>query len=248
MTKIISILNHKGGVGKTTTSASLAAALSLKDFKVLAIDLDPQANLTQSLGHPTESPNTIYGALRGAYQLPILNHKENFDIVLSTLDLSAAEIELSSEPGREFILRDLIEPVKNNYDFILIDCPPSLGLLTLNALSASTSVLIPVQAQYLAIQGMAKLFNIITKVQQRLNKLLQLEGIVITQFNKQIVLNRDIFSTLQKNFPDKVFSTVIRTNIALAEAPAGGKDIFEYNPKSTGAQDYLALCEELLKK
>jgi len=241
MTKIISILNHKGGVGKTTTSASLAAALSLKDFKVLAIDLDPQANLTQSLGHPTESGNTIYGALRGAYQLPVITHKKNFDIVLSTLDLSAAEIELSSEPGREFILRDLIEPVKNNYDYILIDCPPSLGLLTLNALTASTSVLIPVQAQYLAIQGMTKLFNIIRIVQQRLNKLLELEGIIITQFNKHII------STLQKNFPDKVFSTVIRHNIALAEAPSSGKDIFEYSSKCAGAQDYLQLCEELLK-
>jgi len=247
MTKIISILNHKGGVGKTTTAASLAAALSSKGFKVLAIDLDPQANLTQSLGHSTESPNTIYGALRGAYQLPVITHKKNFDVVLSTLDLSAAEIELSSEAGREYILRELVEPVKDNYDYILIDCPPSLGLLTLNALSVSTSVLIPVQAQYLAIQGMAKLFNIIEKVQQRLNKLLKLEGIVITQYNKKIILNRDIFTTLQKNFPDKVFSTVIRTNIALAEAPASGKDIFEYNSKCTGALDYLSLCEELLK-
>lgn len=246
MVKIISILNHKGGVGKTTTTASLAAALSLKDFKVLVIDLDPQANLTQSLGHPTESADTIYGALRGAYLLPVIQHKKNFDIVLSTLDLSAAEIELSSEPGREFILRDLLEPVKTNYDYILIDCPPSLGLLTLNALSASTSVLIPVQAQYLAIQGMTKLFNVIAKVQQRLNKSLELEGIIITQYNKQIILNRDIFSTLQESFPNKVFCTPIRTNIALAEAPARGKDIFEYNPKCTGAQDYLSLCEELL--
>lgn len=247
MAKIISILNHKGGVGKTTTTASLAAALHLKKQKVLVIDLDPQANLTQSLGHSTEERETIYGALRGQYPLPIMEHRKHFDIVLSTLDLSAAEIELSSEAGREYILRELVEHVKGHYNYILIDCPPSLGLLTLNALSASTSVLIPVQAQYLAIQGMTKLFNVITKVQQRLNKSLTVEGILITQYDKRIVLNRDIFSSIQENFPQKVFSTAIRTNIALAEAPAGGIDIFEYNSKSTGAQDYMSLCDELLK-
>jgi len=247
MTKIISILNHKGGVGKTTTAINLSASLAAHGKKVLLIDADPQANLTQSLGHPTESENTIYGALRGQYPLPVVHHRENFDVVLSTLDLSAVEIELAGEVGREFILRELLEPLTKNYDYILIDCPPSLGLLTVNALAASTSVLIPVQAQYLAVQGMAKLLNIIDKVKQKLNKSLQLEGVLVTQFTKTIVLNRDILSTIQGHFPDKVFSTVIRSNVALAEAPSNGKDIFEYNPKSPGAQDYLSLCEELLK-
>lgn len=247
MTKIISILNHKGGVGKTTTAINLSAALAIRKKKVLLIDADPQANLTQSLGHPTESDKTIYGALRGQYPLPVVNHKGKFDVVLSTLDLSAAEIELSGEAGREYILREILEPIACNYDYILIDCPPSLGLLTLNALSASTTVLIPVQAQFLAVQGMSKLFSIITKVQQRINKGLEVEGIVITLYNPNITLNKNIFDFLHKNYPNKVFNTFIRNNVSLAEAPANGKDIFEYNPKSNGALDYMSLCEELLK-
>lgn len=248
MTKIISILNHKGGVGKTTTAINLSAALAIRKKKVLLIDVDPQANLTQSLGHPTESDKTIYGALRGQYPLPVVHHKENFDVVLSTLDLSAAEIELSGEAGREYILRETLEPVACNYDYILIDCPPSLGLLTLNALSASTTVLIPVQAQFLAVQGMSKLFSIITKVQQRINKGLQLEGIVLTLYNPNITLNKNVFTILHNNYPNCVFNTSIRNNVSLAEAPARGQDIFEYSPKSNGAIDYLELCEELINK
>jgi len=246
MSKVISISNHKGGVGKTTSVVNIGAGLNKLGRKVLLIDLDPQANLTQSLGI-TNPEHTIYGSLRGEYKLQPLEVLDNLFIIPSTLDLSGAEIEMSGEAGREYILKELVEPIRSSYDYILIDTPPSLGLLTLNAFVCSELVLIPLQAQYLAIQGLSKLLEVIDKIQRRLNKELKMGGVFITQYDSRKVLNRDVVNTIQKHFKDKVFKTMIRENVALAEAPIWSLDIFRYNPKSYGAEDYLSLSMEIEK-
>ena len=247
MSKVISISNHKGGVGKTTSAINIGAGLQSLGKKILLIDLDPQANLSQSLGLIDQKKN-IYGALRGEYKLQPINVASGLDVIPSTLDLSGAEVELSGEAGREFILRELIEPLKSSYDYILIDCPPSLGLLTINSFTASDEVFIPLQAQYLAIQGLSKLVEIIEKIKARLNKKLIVGGVFITQYDSRKVLNRDVVETIQANFKKEIFKTKIRDNVALAEAPTQGEDIFRYQPKSYGAEDYLALCREILKR
>jgi len=247
MSKVISISNHKGGVGKTTSAINIGAGLNLLKKKVLLIDLDPQANLTQSLGLINQERN-IYGALKGEYKLEPIEILKGLDIIPSTLDLSGAEIELSSEPGREYILKELIEPLRSSYDFIIIDSPPSLGLLTINSFTASDEILIPLQAQYLALQGLAKLVEVVDKIKGRLNKGLKVGGVFITQYDNRKVLNRDVVETIQAHFKDEVFKTKIRDNIALAEAPAQGLDIFRYNSKTYGAEDYLALSKEVLKR
>ena len=259
MTKILTIANHKGGVGKTTSAINIGAGLHSLGKSVLLVDLDPQANLSQSLGL-IKKERTIYGAIRGEYLLEPVNilppvaihfayvYRKGLDVVPSTLDLSGAEIELSGEAGREYILRELIEPLRGAYDYILIDSPPSLGLLTINALTASDEVLIPLQAQYLALQGLTKLMEVIDKIKKRLNKGLRMGGIIITQYDSRKILNRDVVASIESHFKDEVFTTRIRDNIALAEAPAQGMDIYRYQPKSYGAQDYLSLCKELLSK
>jgi chromosome partitioning protein len=246
MSKVISISNHKGGVGKTTSVVNIGAGLNKLGRKVLLIDLDPQANLSQSLGI-TNPEYTIYGSLRGEYKLQPLEVLDNLFIIPSTLDLSGAEIEMSGEAGREYILKELVDPIRSSYDYILIDTPPSLGLLTLNAFVCSELVLIPLQAQYLAIQGLSKLLEVIDKIQRRLNKDLKMGGVFITQYDSRKVLNRDVVNTIQKHFKDKVFRTMIRENVALAEAPIWSLDIFRYNPKSYGAEDYLSLSMEIEK-
>ena len=247
MSKIISISNHKGGVGKTTSAINIGAGLANLKKKVLLIDLDPQANLSQSLGIENKESN-IYGAIRGEYRLEPVNVYKGLDAIPSTLDLSGAEIELSSEAGREYILKELLEPLRPSYDFIIIDSPPSLGLLTINAFTASNEILIPLQAQYLALQGLSKLMEIVNKIQKRLNKELTVGGVFITQYDHRKVLNRDVLETIQKHFKEKVFKTKIRDNVALAEAPTQSLDIFRYNSKSYGAEDYLNLAKEIVKK
>ena len=249
MGKIIAMSNHKGGVGKTTSTVSIGAGLAQGKGgkRVLLIDLDPQANLTQSLDvHKPE--RTVYGSLRGEYPLTPVEITAKLHIIPSTLDLSGAEVELSSEAGREFILRDLIEPLKKQYDYILIDCPPSLGLLTINALTAADQVIVPLQTQYLALQGLTKLVEVVDKIKKRLNRKLTLGGVILTQYDARKTLDRDVASSVEGHFKDKVFKTRIRNTVALAEAPSQGKDIFSYDPKSMGAEDYSELCKEILKR
>lgn len=249
MSKVISLSNHKGGVGKTTSTVNISVGLSrMLHKRVLVIDMDPQANLTQSLGVEGNPQHNIYGALTGSYALHPIIIEENLHIIPATLDLSGAEVELSAETGREFILRELIDPLRSQYDYILIDTPPSLGLLTVNALTASDHIYIPLQAQYLALQGLTKLLEVVERIRKRLNRHLSLGGVFITQYDQRKVLNREIAQTIREHFKDKVFQTVIRDNIALAEAPSTGKDIFAYNSRSYGAEDYLELCKEIIAK
>ncbi|MCB0661184.1 MAG: ParA family protein [Saprospiraceae bacterium] len=247
MATVISLLNHKGGVGKTTSTINIGAGMVELGKRVMLIDLDPQANLTVSLGIPRQK-YSIYESLRGESELVPYQVKDGFDVVISTLDLSGAEMELINEAGREFILRELLAPVMEEYDYIIIDCPPSLGLLTLNALTSSQYVLIPLQTEFLALQGVAKIKQVIDKVRFRLNKSLQIGGVIATMYDNRKILNRDVVETIKKYFGDKVFETMIRDNVALAEAPAQRKDIFEYNKNSSGAEDYLALCKELITR
>lgn len=247
MATVISISNHKGGVGKTTSTINIGAGLNRLGYRVLLIDLDPQANLTQSLGVQSPDVPSIYDSLRGEFSLVPIIIGEGLELIQSTLDLSGAEVELSGEAGREFILKELLDEVDKDYDFILIDSAPSLGLLTINGLTASDYVLVPLQAQYLALQGLAKLMEVIEKIKKRLNKSLAIGGVFLTQYDKRKVLHRDVLETVEEHLKDKLLKSIIRDNIALAEAPAEGLDIFRYNEKSYGAEDYMKLSKELAK-
>ena len=248
MTKVIAILNHKGGVGKTTTTINQSAALQIMGKRVLAIDLDGQANLTESFGLTIDEPRTVYGAMKGEYPLPLVGTGSGVALTPSCLDLSAAESELINEPGREMILKDLIAqiPEEARLDYIIIDCPPSLGLLTLNALTAADLLIIPVQAQFLAMRGMAKILNIVDVVKKRLNPRLEIGGVLITQFDRRKTLNKSVSELIKDSFCDKVFHTFIRDNVTLAEAPVRGKDVFAYNSKCNGANDYMEFAKEIL--
>lgn len=247
MGRVIACSNHKGGVGKTTSVVNIGAGLARLKKKVLLVDMDPQANLTQSYG--ISNPEfTVYEALKGEHELVPINADKNLDVVASSLDLSGAEMELSSEAGREYIFTELIEPLVDKYDYIFIDCPPSLGLLTINALTAADELFIPLQPHYLAIKGLTKIIEVKDKVKKRLNKKIEITGVFITQYDKRKILHRDVVDTINTYFQDKVFKTKIRDNIALAEAPSMGTDIFRYNPRSYGADDYMDLCKEIVKR
>ena len=247
MAIILAISNHKGGVGKTTSTVNIGAALANRSHRVLLVDLDPQANLTQSLGIKN-AEITIYENLRGEKMVHPIEVRKNMYVLPSSLDLSAAEIELSSEPGREYILREILSSVSDKFAYILIDCPPSLGLLTINALTSSDKVIIPLQAEFLPLRGLAKLKDVIKKIQSRLNPKLDIGCVFLTQYDPRKVLNRDIAESVKGFFGEKLLDTKISNNIALAEAPSQGKDIFLYNKSCKGAQDYNELCEEMIKK
>jgi len=246
MTRIIAMSNHKGGVGKTTSTLNIGAALTKLGQRVLLVDMDPQANLSQSMGFE-DTEYSIYGALRGKHELIPYQVIENLDLIPSTLELSAVEIELSAEAGREYIFKELLAPHLDSYDFVFIDCPPSLGLLTINALTAANEVFIPLQAHYLPLRGLTKITEVIDKIRKRLNPTLKIGGVFVTQFDNRKVLMRDVADSIKEYFNENVFKSKIRDNIALAEAPTGGVDIFRYDPKSHGAEDYMELAKEILK-
>ena len=243
-TTIISVANHKGGVGKTTTVASVGVGLAHLGRRVLLVDLDAQANLTSSL-LAQEPDVTLYDTLVEGHELSIIHVMDKVDLIPSSLDLSSAELELSSKMDREYILQELLEEVKRDYDYILIDCPPSLGLLTINALVASTDLYIPMTAEVLPTRGMNTLIRSIEMVKKRANKELRLSGIIFTRWHGRN-LNKALENMLKKQFGDIIFETKIRENIAVAEAPLSSTDIFTYNPRCNGAKDYRALVEEIV--
>lgn len=245
MTNIIAIANHKGGVGKTTSVQNIGVGLTRQGNKVLLIDLDPQGNLSDAFGYENVE-TSIYDAMVQGKKLTIFPVTANLHIAPSNLDLSVAEVELSGVPGREFVLNEVISKVKDAYDYVLIDCPPSLGLLTINALTACTEVYIPLDAQYFSMKGLDKLMFIIDKIKARLNENVEISGVFLTQFDKRIVVNRNIAEMIEEYFPNKVFKTRIRKNIALVEAPIDNMDIFAYAPGSNGANDYENLSMEII--
>ncbi len=246
MSKIISILNHKGGTGKTTTTLNLGKALNLLGYRLLLIDLDAQANLSQSLGIEEESQTISESFSNRLDRLPIKVIDEFFHLVPASLDLSAIEPGLYSNINSYFQLKTLLSSTKEDYDFILIDCPPSLGMFTQNALIASDSVLITVQAQYLALKGLDTVYNLIVTIKEKLNQSINVEGLVVTQTN-HTKLSKDILTSLRQTFKEKVYATTIRQNVAIAEASAHHKDIFSYSPESFGAIDYMNLAKEILQ-
>ena len=252
MGKIIAIANQKGGVGKTTTSVNLAASLGVLEKKVLLIDADPQANATSGLGIDVEEIEL------GTYQL--LEHSitpekaimqtssPNLDLIPAHIDLVAIEIELVDQENRESMLKKVITPLKDLYDYILIDCAPSLGLLTLNALTASDSVIIPIQCEYFALEGLGKLLNTIKSVQKTHNQLLDIEGLLLTMYDVRLRLSNQVVEEVKKHFGKMAFRTIIQRNIKLSEAPSFGEDIISYDASSRGAKGYLSLANELIKR
>lgn len=245
--RIIAISNHKGGVGKTSFVASVGASLASRGYKTLLVDLDAQANLTASLLPEEEEGRTIYNALKERKQLPATEIRGNLHLTPSALELAGIELELSGVMSREFILKDLLEPVAPAYDVILLDCPPSLGLIAVNAFVASTDVIIPLTAEALPFKGLTMIQDIITMVQKRLNPSLRLSGIVLNRWAGR-KLNKVVEEALRENFKDLVYNTKIRENIAIAEAPLIKTDILSYSPESNGAKDYQAITEELLQR
>lgn len=252
MGKIIAIANQKGGVGKTTTSVNLAASLGALEKKVLLIDADPQANATSGLGIDVESVEA------GTYQL--LEHSVQAEdvalectaphvhLIPAHIDLVAIEIELVDKQNREYMLKEALKPVKDTYDYIIIDCAPSLGLLTLNALTAADSVVIPIQCEYFALEGLGKLLNTIKSVQKIHNPDLDIEGLLLTMYDSRLRLSNQVVEEVQKHFNDMVFETIIQRNVKLSEAPSFGESIINYDAASKGASNYLNLAEEIIKK
>ena len=245
--KVICIVNHKGGVGKTTSVANIGAGLALAGARVLLIDIDAQCNLSESFGLVRQTPN-IYTSMTQRAALPIYHIKPNLDVVPSSLELVKAEIEISAVMSRESILRKLLEPIKAQYDFVLIDSPPSLGLLTVNALTAADEVIIPLEAEFLAYRGLDSIVFAIDLTKENTNPALKIGGVFLTKYNKSRSLTTSIREEVSKYFGDVLFNTVIRVNVALAEAPSNGKDIFEYAPESNGATDYAELVKEILAR
>lgn len=252
MGKIIAIANQKGGVGKTTTSVNLAASLGALEKKVLLIDADPQANATSGLGIDVESVEV------GTYE--ILEHSNtpeqatvdcsapNVQIIPAHIDLVAIEIELVDKENREYMLREALDSVKDKYDYIIIDCAPSLGLLTLNALTAADSVIIPIQCEYFALEGLGKLLNTIKSVQKIHNPDLDIEGLLLTMYDSRLRLSNQVVEEVQKHFNNMVFETIIQRNVKLSEAPSFGESIINYDATSKGASNYLNLAQEIIQK
>jgi chromosome partitioning protein len=251
MGRIIAVANQKGGVGKTTTSINLSACLAAKGKKVLVIDIDPQGNTTSGYGiEKNELENTIYELILGDCSIEDSIIKEvlpNISILPSNVNLAAAEIELIGVEKKEYILKNEVDWVKDRYDFIIIDCPPSLSLLTVNAMTTADRVLVPIQCEYYALEGLSQLIHTVNLVKERLNPALDMDGVVFTMYDSRTNLSSQVVENVRKNLTQKVYDTVIPRNIRLAEAPSYGKPINMYDPKSAGAESYMALAEEVIE-
>jgi len=252
MARIIGVANQKGGVGKTTTAINLAASLAVLEYKTLLVDADPQANTTTGIGFD------LHNVMQGLYECMINNaapadvilksEMPNLDLIPSHIDLVGFEIEMINYPNRENVLKTILDPIRKNYDFIIIDCSPSLGLMTVNALAAADSVIIPVQCEFFALEGLGKLLNTVKIVQSRLNPDLKIEGILMTMYDGRLRLCNQVVSEVRKHFEEIVFSSIIHRNTKLSEAPSFGKPVILYDADSKGAVNYLNLAKEILQK
>lgn len=246
--RIITLINQKGGVGKTTSATNIGAGLALLSFRVLLVDLDPQANLSEGLGvNPEEVTSSIYDVLINGHNVQdaIIKIKDGLDLLPSCIDLAGAEAELINLQGREFRLKSALDTVRG-YDYVLIDAPPSLGQLSLNAMYAAREIFVPIQTEFFALKGVGRLLDTVSEVKRWGNEKLAITGVIATCFDRRKNLNKEISAELRGHFGGRVFNTLIRDNVALAEAPAAGMDIFSYDKSSHGASDYAALCHEII--